>query len=147
MADTNQIDLTEPKKFPLTHKGLSRQRMADLWKAGKTYTEIAKEMDCHVSTVGYHITQWLGKSQRTKEFRENRAEIFASMQDRMLSSVSEDEIQKMAPDRRIWSAAVLYDKERLEEDKSTANVSYHIMGESLAELEQEKKKIEQQSQD
>lgn len=67
----------------------------------------------------------------------NRADILAWLQHRLLFSLTDDDLKKMAPDRRIWSMAVLYDKERLERGQSTeilsiSSIAMHIQGE-LAE--------------
>ena len=59
----------------------------------------------------------------TKTFMENRGDILASFQAKMLANLDDEKINKMAGDRLVWSAAVLYDKERLERGMSTANLA------------------------
>lgn len=58
-----------------------------------------------------------------QHFVANRADIFAWLQSRLLFSLSDDDIKKMTPDRRVWCMGVLYDKERLERGMSTENLS------------------------
>ena len=78
----------------------------------------------------------------TKTFMENRGDILASFQAKMLANLDDEKINKMAGDRLVWSAAVLYDKERLERGMSTANLaSVHadIAALRASEVEEEKK--------
>jgi hypothetical protein len=56
-------------------------------------------------------------------FKENRADIFAIHQQRLLNSLTDDDIKKMPPGSRMTSFGILYDKERLERGESTSNVS------------------------
>ncbi len=63
---------------------------------------------------------------------DHRADILSNTQLRLLAALDDDKINKMAGDRLVWSAAVLYDKERLERGMSTANLS--TITASIAEL-------------
>ncbi len=65
-------------------------------------------------------------------YMDHRADILSNTQLRLLAALDDDKIKKMAGDRLVWSAAVLYDKERLERGMSTANLS--TITASIAEL-------------
>jgi hypothetical protein len=56
-------------------------------------------------------------------FKENRADIFAIHQQRLLNSLTDDDIKRIPPGSRFTGVGILYDKERLERGESTANVS------------------------
>lgn len=92
-------------------------------KKGLNYEEIGKI--CGVTKQAIHSRfQTHGLANYSlRHYVENRADIFAWMQSRLLFSLSDADIKRMAPDRRVWAAAVLYDKERLERGMSTENLS------------------------
>lgn len=61
--------------------------------------------------------------ERLEEFKASRADIFAGLQETILSTLTCDDIKKASVRDRIIAAATLYDKERLERGQSTSNVS------------------------
>jgi len=63
-----------------------------------------------------------------KTYQENRADILSSLQVKLLGELDDDRIQKMSGKDLVVSAAVLFDKERLERDLSTDNVSALLVG-------------------
>jgi hypothetical protein len=79
-----------------------------------TTTQIGKMVDCsHVNVV--HVLQRYGLAHReVKDFISNRANVFAGMQHRLLSSVTDADIKKTPVGSRVLAAAQLYDKERIE---------------------------------
>lgn len=56
-------------------------------------------------------------------YKRNRAEILAGLQDRILSSVTNDDIEKASLFQKAGVFGLLYDKERLESGLSTANMA------------------------
>ena len=88
-----------------------------------THEEIAKLTDCERTTV----TKVLGKyniyKQDVEDYRANRADIFAGLQERITKSISDDEIKKAPLGTRITMLGIIYDKERLESGQSTLNAS------------------------
>jgi hypothetical protein len=52
-------------------------------------------------------------------------DILAGIQDRVLLSITDEDIKRASLLQRTTAVAQLYDKERLELDLSTANVSIH----------------------
>ena len=61
--------------------------------------------------------------EHVKSFKEQRADIFAGLQHRLLSSVTDADIQKTPVGSRILASAQLYDKERLERGQSSENIT------------------------
>lgn len=53
------------------------------------------------------------------DYEKHRAQIFSGMQHRLLSSITDEDIQKTPAIQRLTGAAILYDKERLERGQST----------------------------
>lgn len=60
---------------------------------------------------------------RVEAFKRSRADVFAGFQEKIMASITPEEIQKAPFGSRITAAAILYDKERLERDLSTSNVA------------------------
>lgn len=92
-------------------------------KKGLNYVEIGKL--CGVTKQAIHSRfQAYGLANHSLgHYITNRADIFAWMQSRFLFSLSDADIKRMTPARRVWCMGVLYDKERLERGMSTENLS------------------------
>ena len=96
---------------------------------------LAKYTNSSVSTV-HEILQRYGISKSyVSEFKENRADIFAGLQSRLLSSISEQDIQKTPVGSRVLAAAQLYDKERLERGLSNAEQPIMIIVKNSVQVE------------
>jgi hypothetical protein len=59
--------------------------------------------------------------QMVDEYKQHRADVFAGMQYRILSSITTDDIQTASLMQRSAALGILYDKERLERNMSTSN--------------------------
>lgn len=106
-------------------------------KKNLTYDEIGKIHGLTKQAVHSRLKDAGLADHSLHNYTTNRADILAWLQGRLLFSLTDAEIKRMAPDRRIWCYGVLYDKERLERGMSTDNISIssiamHIQGE-LAE--------------
>lgn len=66
------------------------------------------------------------------EFRTKRADVFADLQRRTLAAITPEKLQNCSAQQLATIAAILYDKERLEQNLSTENVA-HKMGENLSD--------------
>lgn len=107
--------------LPLNHiKHIPIETIIDLHAKNLSHAQIAKIVGCR----SQNITQRLQASGITslRNFKKNRADVFATIQSRILNSIGDDDIKKAPFGSRITAAAILYDKERLERDKSTSNV-------------------------
>ena len=60
--------------------------------------------------------------EHTDRYKRSRADILCGLQDRILASVTNKDIQKASLFQKAGVVGLLYDKERLELDKSTSNV-------------------------
>ncbi len=56
-------------------------------------------------------------------FKENRADLLSIQQDRLINSLTDADIQKSSAYQKVGMFSLLYDKERLERDKSTSNIA------------------------
>ena len=91
---------------------------------GLTLQEIADILKTSKQTIHRHLAKLLPDS-RTEVYKKYRADVLSHAQLRMLSEVTDAKLKKSSARDLVVSAAILYDKERLERDQSTANVSIH----------------------
>ena len=60
--------------------------------------------------------------QNVNDYKNHRADILSGLQHRLISSITQDEIQKSPIGTRVLAACQLYDKERLERGMSSENI-------------------------
>jgi len=106
-------------------------------KQGLSYSEIGNMIGRSKQAVHQRLQPYRNAIDNLPAFKENRADIFAIHQQRLLNSLTDDDIKKMPPGSRMTSFGILYDKERLEKGESTSNVSV-----LAARLDAARKRIE-----
>ena len=107
----------------------------DLRARGLSHADIGKHFDCSKQSVQEALQRYMAPEVNIRAFVDNRANILASKQEMLLSFLSMDEIKKMSPYTKVTCFAILYDKERLERDKSTANIDTHLLVESMEKMD------------
>jgi biotin operon repressor len=117
------------------NKNIPIEKMKALREQGLSYPQIGKLLGCsHINVLnrlkGYDI-----QHEDVKGYIDNRADILADMQWKLLSSITPDDIKKTPTGSRILAVAQLYDKERLERGLSTSNIDSHVV---TAKIEQVK---------
>jgi hypothetical protein len=85
--------------------------------------EIAAVANCDHTHVVRTLQRYGIAKFDVDNFISNRAAIFAGLQHRLLSSLTDDDIKKTPLGSRVLAAAQLYDKERLETGKTTSNLA------------------------
>lgn len=120
--ETQQQDVENPPETPERKPNyrIPIETIVALKEANLSNAAIARQLKCHPSS----IYQRLQHIENTKKYVKHRSLIFASLQTKILQYVTDAKLRKAPLDRLIWSLAVLYDKERLESDKSTSNIAY-----------------------
>lgn len=88
-----------------------------------TTREIAAIAETDHSYVVQVLQRYNIEQKRVTDYKSNRADIFAGIQDRILSSITDEDIQKTPLGSRTLAVAQLYDKERLERGQSTGNLA------------------------
>jgi DNA-binding IclR family transcriptional regulator len=111
---------------------------------GLSVREIARLTDCDHSNVVRTLQRYGISQTEAQSYGERRAEILQGIQDRLLSTITDTDIQKSSLLQRVTATGILYDKERLERGLSTANIDTHVLlregeeiGDRIAQLEQE----------
>jgi predicted transcriptional regulator len=89
--------------------------------------DIAKALDCSRANVNQVLKKFLGETQSHTElaqYQESKADIYDSLQSRILGSISKEDIAKAPLVARVTSAAILEDKARVIRGQATQiNVS------------------------
>jgi hypothetical protein len=111
---------TKATKKPTPKQSLILKTKAEHPKL--TTREIAAIADTGHSHVIATFQRYGIDARRINSFKEHRADIIAGIQERLLSSVTEADIQKSPMGSRVLAACQLYDKERLERGQTTQNI-------------------------
>lgn len=115
------------KNVDKPQKDIPIETLISLRNKGHTLEEIAKIVNCCKQNVHQRLDAIGYSKERITNFKENRADVFAFMQSKLLNSIDDAEIKRLNPYQRIVGASILYDKERLEMGQSTARIDiYHV---------------------
>ena len=136
--DIENILANKPKTTP---KGIDHTLTVELRKKGLSHHQIAKIQGCHTSNIAAVLLRYGGVQQETEDYKSNRADIFANLQHRLISSITTDDIKKTPTGSRILAVAQLYDKERLERGLSTQNIDSQAVSVHISQLSSELAKI------
>ena len=114
--------------------GIPLDSILPLAEKGLTHTQIAKLVGCDRSNISRRLRTHEVLTGQIKEYVTDRANILASIQWRLLSSITDDEIKKAPLGTRLMCFGILYDKERLERGQTTENVGIAIAGPILERI-------------
>lgn len=129
---------TSPRPIPRVRK-FDHGAALELALQGWRYSEIAKRLKCHESSV----KQALGKYQHLltglqsgelQSYRKNRSELFTMVEREMMASMLDPEaVAKASLNNRAYAFQQIHTARRLEEGKSTENhaVLRQLMGGAL----------------
>jgi hypothetical protein len=117
--------IAKPITSLTTNPTKRQKRILDTYKEHPDLTvrEIGAIADVTHGYVVQTLKRYGIEKLRVDAFKQYRGDIFAGMQDRLLSSVTNEDIKKAPLGSRVLAAAQLYDKERLERDLSTTNLA------------------------
>ena len=111
-----QIHRVKPKTQTKT------QKIHELIEAGcHKVTTIAKAADCNHALVSRVLSRYNIEQDQVDGYKRNRADILAGLQHRIISSITDEDIQKAPMGSRVLAAAQLYDKERLERGQGSGD--------------------------
>lgn len=108
---------------------------------GLSYQDIAALVGCSKQNVQERLEVCGYNPARLKNFTKNRADLLAHIQSELLNSLTPAAINDMYPHQRVISAAILYDKERLERGKSTSNINVVEVTGTIQELQDQAAKL------
>lgn len=106
-------------------------------KKGLSLAEIAKLTGRCKQTIHERLESVGYSPESLDNFIKHRGDVLAHFQSKLLNSLTPEAINEMYPHQRVLSAAILYDKERLERGKSTQNINVAEVTASIEELRKE----------
>ena len=123
-----EIDEVKANKSSQLHKyarkGIDQTKTVELRQKGLTVTEIAKIQGCDHSNIVYILQKYGLSKQDISDYKDNRADIYAGLQSKIISAhLTEERIKTMPPAvAPLWFNS-LFNNERLERNQSTGNIS------------------------
>lgn len=104
---------------------LSPEKLLDILQHNPNLTtrQLGKLTDADHSSIVKCFQRYGIKREHMEGYKTNRADLLSGIQDKMLSSITDDDINSATLLQRVTAAAVLYDKERLERGLSTSNAA------------------------
>ncbi len=127
-----------PNSIPLTLP--EQEKVKTLSASGKTPHSIAKELNRSPHTIRRYLS-CPEASKQIQEIKEELPSMFEGLAKRMITSITDEDIQKINAYQRTVSAAVGTDKMRLLRDQSTENVDIRALHLSLEELERQEQEL------
>lgn len=100
---------------------VDRQAVIDTYNKapGLTTKEIATLNNCDRTTVSKILSQYDIEHSKLEDFKNNRADILAGIQQRIVNAITPEEIKKAPIQVKSMMFGVFYDKERLERGQAT----------------------------
>ena len=112
-----------PVESSPNHTPMPIQDIIDYYAKGLTHKEIAAIAGVAQQTISERIKKYSTHIQSLDKYKKHRGDILAVTQSRIINSLSDEDIQKSSAYQRVGMFGILYDKERLERDKSTQNLA------------------------
>ena len=160
---------SQSKYSPASQKGvlvMGKKTISDekkvviksLVDAGKSYREVQEIIPVSLGYIGKIIKEFEASKELVEWYKENKADILSKaqldstvLQEAIRHSITEEDIKKWTPDQKArWHQALTiehgtkFDKERLQRDESTENVSViykHIL--EMQKRDEQKREKEQ----
>ena len=98
-----------------------------------TVRQIAAIADCTHPHVIATLQRYGVNQHDLKAYKDNRADILAGMQQRVISAVTDADVKKASLYQKITAAAILMDKERLERGQASEIIDHRHLQVDLAQ--------------
>ena len=107
------------------NRRLDVKKALELWlEHGLTYREIAKQLDTTAATVCRQLEPYKHLAlDRVDTFKALEPKLLADLSERLLLSVTDEDIKKANIRDRLTIYGILFDKRRLASGQSTQNIS------------------------
>ena len=127
-----------------TPKGIPIETIIELKTRGLNNTQIAKICGCSKENIRIRLRPLLSDLASLPFYKRHRGDVLALRQKQIMDSMDEDTIEKASLKDRGIVFGILYDKERLERGKSTANVAYMDLVRAEKEKQREIEELEKE---
>ena len=141
VVDTSGIqpNIFAPKNIPI-------ESLIEYRSRGLSYNDIAKLVGCSRPNVVNRLKAVSQEIDSLPDYKKHRADVIALTGKRILSSITPDKLKDASAYQLTGMYGVLYDKERLERDLSTANVNT-VIGDIEALRKDRAKVVNKDTQD
>lgn len=136
---------SDPKNLPARLDSIAPLgKIIELRNKKLSYEEIGAI--CGVSKQAIHerLSAYKQSIDELQAVKDNRADVLAVVGDSLINSLTYKDVQKMSGLQRITGFGILYDKERLERDKSSVNVAYADYSRSMQEIDKQITQLEEE---
>ena len=116
-------------------------KLIELRSKNLSYDQIAAIVGRAKPTVFERLNPYIKEIDELKSFKDNRGDVLAVHQARLLNSLTPDAIKECSPYQRVGMFGILYDKERIERGMSTQNIAYADYSAKLSDLEKEEMEL------
>jgi hypothetical protein len=124
-ANSHSEDSTSQHLPQPYHKGITIEDITYLMEVeGLTITQTALRLGCDKSNITDHLKRNNIVPGYLQNFNKNKAKAYAHIQERILKSISTDDIKKASLSQKIVGIGVLADKERTELGLVTETIGY-----------------------
>ena len=119
-APTIPADLPDPSKY--APKGLPIEPMLLLRRKGLSYQQIADIVKCTKANVIERIHNTEPYIDNIDAIKKAKSDLLHIKQSQILNSLTLEDIKESSAYQKVGMFGILYDKTRLEDDRSTANL-------------------------
>ena len=145
-AEDEEISMPVQSLLPaLLHGKIDLPKAANLRAEGHKYVEIAAIFGVTEGAMKQALSRYTNAAREVDMFRNSRADILAELQKILLNSIDLQTIEKADLAKRVSAIARLYEIERLEQDKSTANIA--MLHDTVAKLKADKPEADMSEED
>ena len=117
-VETSTASKYQPKQIPIS------DIIELIENKGLNQSQAAKVLGCDHSNISRRLSELDYNPGFLKSFKSNRADVLAYYQSEILKYLTPDKLEKASAYQLTGMFSIMYDKERLELDKSTHNISY-----------------------
>ena len=126
---------------PLLEDTIPIGKLIELRNKGLSYNEIARIVGCSKTNTFERLAEYSNDIDNLKSFKENKADILAVQQSRLLNNLTMEDIKKSSGYQKVGMFSVLHNQERLERGESTANVSMNVLSGKIDEVASKRKAL------
>ena len=124
------------------HKGIPKEVIIGLYVEGMSQSDIARKLGCSRANISDRLAPFKESLDALPAFKRHKADLLALQQREILNSLTPEDIKGQSAYQRVGMLSILYDKERLERDQSTENISIDAVVKNVDELRAELAKID-----
>lgn len=121
-------------------------KVIELRNKGLSYTEVGAILGVTKEAIYQRLKPFLPSVDNLQAVKDNRADTLTVVGDSVLTSLTEEDIQKASAYQKVGMAGLLHNMERLERDKSTANIAHVYKGLTVKMDDLQKQIAENQAQ-